>query len=216
MPAERRDAGGEVGDLAHRYRHAALVVGVEPHAAHARLVERGEFVVLDAQRDRHHRPRPVRRLRVERRHAVQDGGIVGAVDRGLREHHAVDAERGMQVLEVGQRRGGRVVAAAGRERVTRLEHVHVGVDRPAGQLHIGLAWVPDGRQAVSDAAGHGRSFNILVVERGSGFSLPQAVTAMPCTSIIISGCAKPWTVMAALAGKSLPNSSPRSSVMRVV
>ncbi len=44
----------------------------------------------------------------------------------------------------------------------------------------------------------------------------QAVTAMPCTSIIISGWAKPCTVIAALAGKSLPNSSPRSSVMRVV
>src|SRR5215470_4776740 len=39
---------------------------------------------------------------------------------------------------------------------------------------------------------------------------------MPCTSIIISGCAKPCTVIAALAGKSLPNSSVRSSVMRVV
>jgi len=43
-----------------------------------------------------------------------------------------------------------------------------------------------------------------------------AVTAMPCTSIIISGWAKPCTVIAALAGKSLPNSSVRSSVMRVV
>src|SRR5262249_52755657 len=45
---------------------------------------------------------------------------------------------------------------------------------------------------------------------------PQAVTAIPCTSIIISGWAKPSTVIAALAGKSLPNSLPRSSVMRVV
>src|SRR6516165_3807467 len=46
--------------------------------------------------------------------------------------------------------------------------------------------------------------------------LAHPATAMPCTSIIISGCAKPCTVMAALAGKSLPKSSARSSVMRVV
>src|SRR5215472_13918597 len=44
----------------------------------------------------------------------------------------------------------------------------------------------------------------------------QVATAIPCTSIIISGWAKPCTVIAALAGKSLPNSSVRSSVMRVV
>src|SRR5215470_12184426 len=62
--------------------------------------------------------------------------------------------------------------------------------------------------------------NLEVDDRGAAGrlidSLPQAVTAIPCTSIIISGWAKPCAVIAALAGKSLPNSSVRSSVMRVV
>jgi hypothetical protein len=41
-------------------------------------------------------------------------------------------------------------------------------------------------------------------------------TATHWISIIIPGWAKPATVIAALAGKSLPNISVRSSVMRVV
>ena len=44
MPAERRDAGGELGYPVEPDRHAALVVHVEPDAARALGVERGHLV----------------------------------------------------------------------------------------------------------------------------------------------------------------------------
>ena len=55
---------------AHLNRQAALVIGVEPHSANAGSVEGNELVIADVHRDRHHRPRPVRSLGIESRHAV--------------------------------------------------------------------------------------------------------------------------------------------------
>ncbi len=46
MPAEGTDARRELRDFGKADRHAALVVGVEPHAARAGGVERGELLSL--------------------------------------------------------------------------------------------------------------------------------------------------------------------------
>ncbi len=142
------------GMALHFDRHAALVVGVEAHAAGAAGIERRELVVRDVHGERDHGARPVRGLGIERRHAVEDRRVVDAVDGGLGEHHPVDAESRMQMLEIGERRIRGIVAAARRELVALLEDVDVGVDRPLGQHGVGLAGMTIGRQAISDLSGH--------------------------------------------------------------
>src|SRR5438132_1437900 len=93
VPAEGTDARRELGNLAEPDRHAALVVGVEAHAAHAGGVERRDVVVFDLDVHCDYTAGAVGRLRIERGHGVEDRRIVGAVYRGLREYHALDAER---------------------------------------------------------------------------------------------------------------------------
>ncbi len=154
MPAKRRDAGGEIGDRAHLDRHAAFVIGIEPHAAHAACVKRRQFVIADVHGDRHHGAGAVRGFGIERRHAVENGGIVDAVDGGLGEHHAVDAERFVQVLEIGERRIRRIVTAVRGQLVAGLEDVNVGVDRAPGQGQFRLVRISIGRQAIADVFGH--------------------------------------------------------------
>src|SRR6516164_10717453 len=51
VPAERRYLAGEIGDVAQRDRHAALVVGVESHPARAGGIEACEFGLASAHVD---------------------------------------------------------------------------------------------------------------------------------------------------------------------
>src|SRR6185436_3617005 len=80
----------------------------------------------------------------------EDGGVVDAVDRGLGKDDALDAERRVQVPEVGEGGIRRVVAARRRQGVARLEDVHVRVDRPFRQRAARPAGVAVRRQAVPD------------------------------------------------------------------
>ncbi len=153
------------GMALHLDRHAALVVGVEAHAADAAGIERRELVVRHVHGERHHGARPVRGLGIEGRHAVENGGVVDAVDRGLGEYDTVDAERRVQMLEIGERRIRGIVAAAGRERVALLENVDVGVDRSLGEHDVGHAGMAIRRQAISDLSGHPSSSNPLTAHR---------------------------------------------------
>ena len=52
--SKRPDARLELADLVESDRHAALVVGVEPHPAHAGGIEPRELVIADVHGDRHH------------------------------------------------------------------------------------------------------------------------------------------------------------------
>ena len=49
MPAERRDSGGQFGDLIHSKGHASFVVGIETYAAYARSIKIRELLVRDIQ-----------------------------------------------------------------------------------------------------------------------------------------------------------------------
>ncbi len=187
VPAEGRDAGGELGDLADPYRHAALVVEVEPHAAHACRIERGELFFAHTHVERDDAARPPWRLRIERPHGIEDRRIVGAIDRGLREHHAVDAERGVQALEIGERRVRRVVSAARGKCVTRLEHMDVRVDGSAGQCEAGPARVPVGRQAISDFAHCARSCYRRTAGRPVAAELALSHLARPGRAFAVRG-----------------------------
>src|SRR3989442_11830422 len=60
----------------------------------------------------------------------------------------------MQVLEIGKRRMRRIVSTARRERISRLEDVDVRIDRPCGKRYAGPTRGSDGRQTISDVAGH--------------------------------------------------------------
>jgi len=154
VPAERRYLAGEIGDVAQRDRHAALVVGVESHPARAGGIEACEFGLAYAHVDCDDAARTIGRLGVECRHAVENGGVIGAVDKRLGEQHPIDAQDSMQFLEIGQCRLGRVVAAARGQSVAPLKYMHVRVDRAGRQHELWFARVADRWETIFDLGTH--------------------------------------------------------------
>ncbi len=126
--------------------------------------------------------RAARGFRVQRVHAVENGGVGRAIDRRLGEHHPVDTELDMQVFQVFQRGLGRVVAAIRRQRVLVVEDMYMGVDGAFRQRDVRLARIAIRRDAIANFVRHSLEFPWRIL-----CSPARRPAGIECRLVITSG-----------------------------
>ncbi len=145
VPAKRRDALRERLQCGHRQGAGLAVLhvdDVDAHAPHARGVEFLQLRVRHILRnDRDAAHAPARRL-----HRVEHRRVVGAIDAGLHQHRALDAERVEHVQVIGEQAVRRSVDSRRGIRVARggTHDVRVRVTGTGRHSQPGLARVEVG------------------------------------------------------------------------
>ncbi|OYW19686.1 MAG: hypothetical protein B7Z52_03260, partial [Burkholderiales bacterium 12-64-5] len=127
-----RHAAGRAGKGIERGARAGLALGfqIDAHAPHPRRPQSLQFSVGDGLRIDHRNPAPPSLKPGE---GIEQAAVVGAIDAGLHQHHAVHAEAVEMRFKHGQAGAAGCVGAAlpeGKKR--RLKHMDVAVAGAGG------------------------------------------------------------------------------------